>query len=57
MPFVNGKFNLTTKDTKITKFGKSFIRTLRVLRALVVKNSFPSGCGGTALGKIAVLLR
>jgi hypothetical protein len=42
------KSNLTTKDTKSTKFGKVGFRTLRVLRG---ENSFLFGCGFAALGK------
>src|SRR6185295_14436960 len=55
------KIALTTKDTKITKFGGYFFRTLRVLRALRGDNSFrlrPSSLHSHLLpSRVFVLMR
>ena len=41
-------------STKDTKFKKQNIRNLRALRAFVVKNSFPFGFVGAALGYLSL---
>ena len=48
------KSDLTTKDTKITKFGVWIIQKLRVLRDLRGENSFPFVFGRVALGAFVV---
>ena len=52
------KSNLTTKDTKSTKFGVIIFRTLRVLRELLRgENSCPFGCGSAALSPLPLTIR
>jgi len=50
------KSDITTKDTKITKFGRIIFRNLHVLRVLRGENSFPLARKLVALGVTVVAL-